>query len=215
VTGAAEAIVAIRDALAAVSAVEWVAVALALAYLVLAIRQNAWCWAAAIVSSALYFWLFGRGGLYMQATLQLFYIAVAIYGWRAWRGGSGRAEQAALRVSHWPVAWHVVAIGAVAIVTALNGWLVARGESGVVLYVDAFVAWASVLATWLVARKVLENWLYWIVIDSVAATLYGSQGFHATAALFLLYVVLAVRGYRAWRADLVGREAIAAESSNA
>jgi nicotinamide mononucleotide transporter len=215
VTGLAEATVAIWHALAAISAIEWVAVALALAYLVLAIRQNPWCWAAAIVSSALYFWLFGRGGLYMQAALQLFYVAVAVYGWRAWRGSDGRTEEAGLRVSQWPVGWHVVALGAVAVVTAVNGWIVAQGEPRVVPYVDAFVAWASVLATWLVARKVLENWLYWIGIDSVAAWLYGSQGFHATAALFLLYVVLAVRGYRAWRADLADRRAITAESSNA
>jgi nicotinamide mononucleotide transporter len=68
--------------------------------------------------------------------------------------------------------------------------------------VDALVAWASVLATWLVARKVLENWLYWIAIDAIAALLYWSQGFHATAVLFVVYVAIAVRGYLAWRADL-------------
>jgi nicotinamide mononucleotide transporter len=69
-------------------------------------------------------------------------------------------------------------------------------------YVDAFVAWVSVLATWLVARKVLENWLYWIMVDSVAVVLYWSQGLHATAVLFVVYVLIAVRGYFAWRADL-------------
>jgi len=80
--------------------------------------------------------------------------------------------------------------------------IVARVQGGLVPYVDAFVAWASVLATWMVARKVLENWLYWIVVDSVAAALYWSQGFQATAGLYVLYVVIAVRGYIAWRADL-------------
>jgi nicotinamide mononucleotide transporter len=68
--------------------------------------------------------------------------------------------------------------------------------------VDAFVAWASVLATWLVARKVLENWVYWIVVDTLAAALYWFQGFHATAVLFLVYVAIAFRGLAAWRADL-------------
>jgi nicotinamide mononucleotide transporter len=202
VTGLAEATVAIWHALAAISAIEWVAVALALAYLVLAIRQNPWCWAAAIVSSALYFWLFGRGGLYMQAALQLFYVAVAVYGWRAWRGSGGRTEEAGLRVSQWPVGWHVVALGAVAVVTAVNGWIVAQGEPRVVPYVDAFVAWASVLATWLVARKVLENWLYWIVLDLAAAGLFWSQGLAATALLFVAYAAIAVQGYRRWRGEL-------------
>jgi nicotinamide mononucleotide transporter len=77
--------------------------------------------------------------------------------------------------------------------------------------VDAFVAWVSVLATWMVARKVLENWLYWIVVDSVAAALYWSQGLHATAVLFVVYVVIAVRGYFTWRADLDRKVAAAVE----
>ena len=64
-------------------------------------------------------------------------------------------------------------------------------------YADAAIAWASVLTTWLVARKLIENWLYWIAIDLVAAALYWSQGLHATAVLYLLYAALAVRGYRA------------------
>jgi nicotinamide mononucleotide transporter len=69
-------------------------------------------------------------------------------------------------------------------------------------YVDALVAWGSVFTTWLVARKVLENWLYWIVLDLAAAALYWSQGLHATAVLFLLYSAIAVQGYRSWRASL-------------
>jgi nicotinamide mononucleotide transporter len=95
-----------------------------------------------------------------------------------------------------------LSIGALLAATIVNGWLVARSQGGFVAYVDAFVAWVSVLATWMVARKVLENWLYWIVVDSVAAALYWSQGLHATAVLFVVYVVIAVRGYFTWRADL-------------
>jgi nicotinamide mononucleotide transporter len=187
--------------LAAIPAAEWVAVVLALGYLLLAVRQNPWCWAAAAVSSAIYLVLFARGGLLMQAMLQLFYIAMAAYGWYAWRGGA--IEQGAgLAVTRWSVPRHAVAITAVLAATLVNGWLIARRPGGWVPYVDAFVAWTSVLATWLVARKVLENWLYWIVVDAVAAALYWTQGFHATAVLFVLYVAIAARGYLAWRRDL-------------
>jgi nicotinamide mononucleotide transporter len=84
----------------------------------------------------------------------------------------------------------------------LNGRMIAGETGSVVAYVDALVAWASVLATWLVTRKVLENWLYWIVADAIAVVLYWTQGFHATAVLFVIYVVIAVRGYFAWRRDL-------------
>jgi nicotinamide mononucleotide transporter len=192
---------ALLVSLGAIPGSEWAAVALALAYLLLAVRQNPWCWAAAAASSAIYLVLFTRAGLVMQAALQVFYVAMAGYGWYAWRGGvSGRG--AALPVTRWSGPRHAAALGVVLALTLANGWLIARPADGLVPWVDAFVAWSSVLATWLVARKVLENWLYWIVVDAAAAALYWNQGFHATAGLYVLYVLIAVRGYFAWRADL-------------
>ena len=209
--GALDAIVA---ALAAIPPAEWVAVLLAFGYLVLAVRQNAWCWVCAIASSAIFLVLFARAGLVMQAALQMFYIAMGIYGWRAWRRGAGESG-GELPVSRWSTGRHLLSIGLLLAATIVNGWIVARTQGGIVPYVDAFVAWVSVLATLMVARKVLENWLYWIVVDSVAAALYWSQGFQATAVLFVLYVVIAVRGYFAWRADLALRPAAAAERARA
>jgi nicotinamide mononucleotide transporter len=192
---------ALLESLAVIPPAEWAAVALALGYLLLAVRQNAWCWACSIASSGIYLVLFARGGLQMQALLQVFYIGMAVYGWRAWRGGMVTSGDA-LPVTRRSAAWHATGIGFMLAASLLNGWIIARSQGGLVPYVDALVAWASVLATWLVARKVLENWLYWIVIDAVAAVLYWSQGFYATAVLFIVYVVIAVRGYLAWRADL-------------
>ncbi len=196
--GALDVIVA---ALAAIPPAEWAAVALALGYLLLAVRQNAWCWACAIASSAIYLVLLAKGGLVMQSALQLFYIGMGVYGWRAWHGAIG-APGEALPVSSWSARQHLLGIGVALVLSAVNGWIVARAQGGLVPYVDSFDAWVSVLATWMVARKVLENWLYWIVVDSVAAALYWSQGFQATAGLYILYVAIAVRGYFAWRADL-------------
>lgn len=189
-------------ALAAISAAEWVAVVLAFAYLLLAVRQNAWCWVCAIASAAIFLVLFARAGLVMQAALQVFYVFMGAYGWWAWRHGS--TGGAPLPVSRWSPARHAGAAVLLLLGSAVNGWLVARTHGGWVPYVDAFVAWVSVLATWMVARKVLENWLYWIVVDTVAAALYWSQGLYATAVLFAVYVVIAARGYLAWRADLMG-----------
>ena len=185
----------------AIPAAEWAAVILALAYLLLAVRQNPWCWAAAAVSAGIYLVLFARGGLVMQAALQVFYVAMAAYGWYAWRGGAIE-EGVTLPVARWGASRHALAIAAFAVATLVNGRIIAGDSGNPVPYVDALVAWTSVLATWLVARKVLENWLYWIAIDAIAVVLYWTQGFHATAALFVLYVVIAVRGYFAWRRDL-------------
>jgi nicotinamide mononucleotide transporter len=182
------------------SLVEWVAVALALAYVLFATRQSRWCWPAAGASSAIYLVLFARAGLPMQAALQVFYVVMAVYGWIAWRASHGQARE--LCVSAWPARWHVAALALVVVATLANVRLVGGGPQSLVPYADALVAWGSVVATWLMTRKVLENWLYWIVFDLVAAALYFSQGFEATAGLFLLYVVLSARGYLEWRRDL-------------
>jgi nicotinamide mononucleotide transporter len=179
---------------------EWVAVALALGYVLLATRQSRWCWPAAGASSAVYLVLFARGGLPMQAVLQAFYVVMAAYGWHAWRASHGQPTE--LGVTILRPRWHVGALALVMLVTLVNVRLVGGGPGSLVPWVDAFVAWGSVVATWLMTRKVLENWLYWIVFDLLAAALYFTQGFHATAGLFVIYVGLAVRGFLEWRADL-------------
>ncbi len=186
-------------AFAAVPAIEWVAAGLALGYLGFAIRQSAWCWAFAVVSALLYLVVFARAGLVMQAALQVFYVAMSIYGWRSWRGS---ASKAALSVSRWTIQRHAVAWVVVAAVAGVNGSLITRGTADTwVPYLDAAIAWGSVLTTWMVARKVLENWLYWVVLDLAAAGLAAWQGLAATALLFLLYTALALRGYWQWRRD--------------
>jgi nicotinamide mononucleotide transporter len=186
----------LQQALDAVTPLEWVAVALALGYLVLAIRQNAWCWPFAIASGSLYLVLFARTGLLMQAALQVFYIVMALYGWRAWRG---TRRQPPASVQRWPVGRHVWMLVAIALLTWGNVTMLdGDGRDLRVAWADAFVAWGSVLATLLTARKVLENWLYWIALDVVAAALYAAQGLHATAGLFVLYAALATHGYRRW-----------------
>ncbi|MGL6222436.1 MAG: nicotinamide riboside transporter PnuC [Steroidobacteraceae bacterium] len=186
-------------ALATLPAIEWVAAALALGYLLLAIRQSPWCWAFAIASALLYLVVFTRAGLYMQATLQVFYVGMAVYGWRMWRGVAGGAPVA---ISRWSWRRHLVALVAIALVAGINGALVAQQAGGDwVPFVDAAIAWGSVLTTWMVARKVIENWLYWIVLDAAMAALAATQGLAVTAVLFALYTALALRGYWQWRQD--------------
>jgi nicotinamide mononucleotide transporter len=184
---------------AAVTGIEWTAVVLALGYVLLAIRQNPWCWSFAIASSALYTVVFARGGLLMQAMLQVFYIAMALYGWRAWRG---TATVAPLAIGRMPLRWHALAITTIAAVAALHAVLLGDPALGrLVPYADSCIAWGSVFATLLETRKILENWLYWVVLDAAAAVLYASQGLLATAVLFVLYSALAIRGYVRWHSD--------------
>ncbi|MGB7905481.1 MAG: nicotinamide riboside transporter PnuC [Steroidobacteraceae bacterium] len=189
----------VPGAFAAVPAIEWVAAGLALGYLGFAIRQSAWCWAFAVASAVLYLVVFARAGLVMQAALQVFYVAMSVYGWRSWRGS---ARERPLAVSRWTVRQHALAWAAIAVFALVNGWVITRGAgTSWVPYLDAAIAWGSVLTTWMVARKVLENWLYWVVLDFAAAVLAARQGLAATSLLFLLYTTLALRGYWQWRRD--------------
>jgi nicotinamide mononucleotide transporter len=186
-------------AFAVVPAIEWVAAGLALGYLGFAIRQSAWCWAFAVASAALYLVVFARAGLVMQAVLQVFYVGMSVYGWRSWRGP---APEAPLAVSRWTARQHALAWAVITASSLVNGWVITRGgATSWVPYLDAAIAWGSVLTTWMVARKVLENWLYWVVLDLAAALVAAWQGLAATALLFLLYTALACRGYWQWRRD--------------
>ena len=135
----------------------------------------------------------------LQAALQVFYVGMSVYGWRSWRGSASRAS---LAISRWTARRHALAWAVIAVFALVNGWVITRGAvSSWVPYLDAAIAWGSVLTTWMVARKVLENWLYWVVLDSAAALLAAWQGLAATALLFLLYTALALRGYWQWRRD--------------
>lgn len=187
-------------ALHAMSPWEAVAVVLAVAYLVLAIRQNIWCWACAAASTAIYFFLFGAALLKAEAALQIFYLLMAGYGWYEWRIHPGRRDR--LPVTTWPVWKHVLVVVAVMVATAAFGWYLSNHTQAALPYFDAFTSSAAVIATYMVARKVLENWVYWFVIDAVSIYLYLSRDLHLTALLFVGYLILIPIGFNSWLRDL-------------
>lgn len=179
------------------SPVEVIAVALGIIYVILATRQNTWCWPSAIISTTLFTWIFYAEGLYQQAVLQVFYIAMGVYGWRQWlRGGEGGAP---LDVSNWPVRRHLILIALTVGLTALTGWLAARYTSTPFPYLDAFTTWGSVAATLLMTRKVLESWVYWFIIDILIVVLTIRTGIPTTSVLYAVYVIMAVVGFISWR----------------
>lgn len=179
-----------------ISGWEVIAVILALAYLLLAMRENRWCWPCAFVSTAIYTALFWRVNLLMESALNIFYLAMAVYGGWQWRDGS---VQTPLRVQRWGWRQHSVALLLILAASGISGYLLAANTTAAWPYVNSLTAWASVVTTYMVARKVLENWLYWIVIDSIAAGLYIDRGLYLTALLFAGYVVIVVFGFFAWR----------------
>jgi len=172
---------------------------LGLAYLLLAVRRNLLCWLCAFVSTSIYLVLFARAALYMQSLLQVFYLVMAVYGFIDWR--KGRTADGEVVIRTWTPTQHVLVAVAVAVASVVNGWLLAHNTDAAAPYVDSFVIWGSVVTTWMVARRVIENWLYWIVVDAVAAWLYFAQGLLATTVLFVIYLGIVVRGYFVWRRE--------------
>jgi nicotinamide mononucleotide transporter len=185
---------------AALSAWEAAAVLLAALYLVLVIRQNIWCWPVAILSTVLYVFVMYGAGLYMESALQIFYIGVAVYGWRHWL--NGRRAEAELPVTTWPLRRHIALAAGIVAASLASGAVLSAFTAAAMPYLDSFTTWGAVVSTWMVARKLLENWLYWFVIDGVSVYLYLSRDLYLTAALFVVYLVMIVAGFRAWRRSM-------------
>ena len=186
------------------TALQWwevLAVILAIAYLVLAIRQNIWCWAAAAGSTLLYLFIMYLARLYMESVLQLFYLAMAAYGWYQWRGGGDERE--GLKVSTWPLRFHLLAIVSVLLLVFVSGQLLTRYSDAAMPFLDSLTTWGAIVATFMVTRKILENWIYWFFIDAVSIALYINRDLFFTAALFSAYLVMIVIGYRSWRASML------------
>ncbi len=187
---------ALLQAAQAMSAWETAAVVLGVAYLLLAMRESLWCWYAAFISTAIFLVLFWEVGLLMESGLQVYYLAMAVYGWWQWQHGSeGETE---LAISSWGGRQHMTALLLVMVLSATSGALLEQFTGAALPYLDSFTTWGSIVTTWMVARKILENWLYWLVIDSVSIYLYLDREMYLTALLFAVYLVIVLFGYRKW-----------------
>ena len=177
---------------------ELIAVVLALVMVALNMRVNPLAWPLAIASSLLYFLLFWDSRLYGEAGLQIFFVAVALWGWWQWLRGT-LDDGTALRVRALP---RRVAFGcAIALAIAwpaLALFLDQRTDSDVPWF-DAFPTAASVVGQWLLGRKYVENWAVWLVVNVVSVALFAFKGLWLTVLLYAVFVVLSVAGWRAWQ----------------
>ena len=194
---------------------EIIAVITAMAYVILAAREHILCWPAALISTLLYTIIFYEFYLWMDSLLQVYYFAMAIYGFYCWRqttntvgksnGGGfneGNNRPVVLAIHQQSLITHLTAISLLAGLSLVLGYFMANHTPTSFPYLDATTTVFAVYATYLVTQKVLENWLYWIVIDLVSIYIYIEKGLTPTAMLFVVYVVVAVMGYFTWRAKL-------------
>jgi len=190
----------IVQAIEAMSYWEVAAVILGITYLLLAVNESLWCWYAAFISTAIFLYVFWQVNLVMESALQVYYLAMAVYGWWQWQHGENKpgGSTANLSISTWSIRKHALAIGAVILSSILSAILLAHYTQAALPLLDSFTTWGSIVTTWMVTRKVLENWLYWMVIDSVSIYLYLDRGLYLTAILFLAYLLIVIFGYRKW-----------------
>lgn len=186
------------------SPAEIIAAALAIAYLVLAMRQNAWCWPCALLSTALYTWVFFDVSLFMESLLNLYYMGMAIYGFHCWR--NGRQNASGFFIHRWPWQAHALALALIANCTLVSGYFLSKYTQAAWPYLDSFTSWGAVVTTYMVARKVFENWYYWLVVDSLALYLYLDRGLYATAFLMMIYLALVLAGIVTWGRALRAQE---------
>ena len=177
---------------------EFTAMVLALAYLILIMRENRWGWVCALISTAIYTLIFWDVSLLMDAGLNVYYMVMAVYGWAQCNKTQDSRHQP-LRVHRWPLQRHGLWIAIIVLATLTSGSLLTKHTQAAWPYLDSFTTWGSVFTTYLVARKVLENWYYWMVLNSVSLFLYIDRELYLTALLIFIYLILSVFGYLAWR----------------
>jgi len=182
---------------AALSWVDWVVAITALIYVVLAAREQAWCWFWGIISCSLWAYAsFAFYDLYLDALLQLFYVAMGFIGLYQWKYG-GQAGQG-LPVSRLSARQHLYILAGGTVATLLFGYFFDEYTPAAATYWDAFTTVFSVIATLILVRKVLDNWAYWIVTDLVYVGLYFSRGAYLFSLVMLVYIVIAAFALVSW-----------------
>lgn len=176
---------------------EYIAVFLGLAYLVFVMDESLWAWPCAFMSTFIYTILFWNGALLMESLLNFYYLIMAIYGYYCWRNGKDSNQ---LAISSWQLNTHLIIIAVTAIISLALGFVMENYTHADFAYLDSFTTCFAVMTTYLVAKKVLENWLYWIVINAASIYLYLQKGYFPTVVLFSIYTGMAIWGYVQWRA---------------
>ncbi|WP_372755133.1 nicotinamide riboside transporter PnuC [Labilibaculum sp.] len=175
-----------------------------LVFLYLEIKQNKWLWPVGLLTSAMYIYVFFVAKLYADMSLQFYYVFISIYGWIAWTKGKQKEELPVTKLTN---KLFMVLLGASLLIYFLISYLLVNYTDGSIPYWDAFTTALSIVATWMLARKILEQWLVWVLVNAVSLCLYIYKGLYPTSILFLFYTILAVVGYIHWKKDLLQSEA--------
>ena len=193
----------------AMSMWEVVGVVLGFAYLMLIMRQNILGWYAAFGSTAIFSWLFWDVNLLMESALNVYYLIMAVYGWWVWKANSIASPtgdpidgaDTKMPIQSWSYQRHALVIAGVVLLSLFSGYNLEKNTDAVLPYLDSFTTWGAIITTYMVAQKVLENWLYWLVINTVAIYLYIDRELYLIAFQMLVYFFMACMGWFIWQKE--------------
>ena len=182
---------------------EVLAVVFGIVSVYLSTREHIWSWPTALVNVGLYFVVFYEAKLYADMGLQVVYFGLSLYGWYEWLyGGANRTELHVSRTTR-PLGVRLLIIGIVC--AAVLGTLLARFTDAALPYVDSATTSTSLVAQWMMTRKILENWAVWMAVDVVYVGMFIFKHLYLTAGLYTVFFVLAAMGYVQWKRSLVER----------
>jgi len=175
---------------------------LGFAYILLSIKQNIWCWPVGLATSALYIYVFFVSKFYADMSLQVYYVIASIYGWFHWMYGARSKKSDDLKISKTGKRLAILLF----VINAGLFWIIAyiliHFTDSEIPYWDAFTTAASFVATWMLARKMIEHWIIWVIVDTVSLGLYLYKGLYPTVILFAIYTAMAIIGYIQWKKQL-------------
>lgn len=178
---------------------EVVAVFTALLYVYFAIKVKSICFLFGLISSAIYIYICFNTKYYFDMLINVYYGVVSIYGIIIWNKDAVE-EAPKIKSISTKKRWTYLIIGT--LLTLILGWVGWKVLESSLPFADAFTTAFSIIATWMIVKKIIENWLIWIVVDAVAAYMYFIKDLNYTAILYLIYVVLSIVGYLRWKKDI-------------
>tara|TARA_R110000868_G_scaffold107025_1_gene292987 strand:- start:980 stop:1585 length:606 start_codon:yes stop_codon:yes gene_type:complete len=175
---------------------EVIAVVTALVYIVLASKGNRWCFLFGLISSLIYVYITFQLNFFFDVGINAYYVIMSFYGWGAWSKQTNPSAVKVQQISFKQLAITLI-LGAVIFLTL--GAIADEHSSAELAYFDAFTTVFAIIATYMVVKRQIENWLIWIVVDAVAAGMYFYKELYFTTLLFLVYTLVAVFGYLKWK----------------
>ena len=194
----------IQTAFIHTSFAEWIIFISALIYILLIAVENKWGWIFGIIASLVSVYLCFTGNLFLESGLNIFYVIIGFYGWYQWQYGS--KEKKEIQISRNSKLKNTCLIQLGCLIWIPFALIANKYSTQAMPYLDAFITAFSLIATWMTTKKMIENWLYWIIVDALGIVLFANRGFYLLALLNIIYTSMALAGYFSWRKKMTSSE---------